>query len=508
MSDLKKTISALYNLSAIKRMTQRRGILVLYLLILLLSAIAFLAAFTSRISPPGYGTVLMGITTLLFLMSVLGYLTSRRFFRSMAKAKAKSTEEAEFAREKNKSLTRELAEINRKLSNQTEELKVARRQVEEKSKAKSEFLSSMSHEIRTPMNAIMGITNLLIQEGPRDDQLEHLEVLDFSAKSLLALITDVLDYSRIESGNFEFTSIAFNLENLIHEIVEDFRFTGDKNNITLYTEIAEDIPDMVTGDPSHLTQILSNLISNALKFTREGRVEISVEERPTKRRGHLLVFSIADTGVGISRENHDRIFDKFTQEENGSSRIFGGAGLGLTISKKLVELKGGKIYLESEKEIGSTFFVELLFDSHEEGPEKSNAQLSAPEGLKGKTILLVEDNPVNQTIMRRFLDKWEINCTLAEDGEQAVSIMKRQAMDLVLMDLQMPNMDGYEATRLIRQLDDSLKSAIPIIALTAAPLQDVKEKVFASGMDYCLTKPFNPAKLQRTLKQYMLKDPK
>ncbi len=425
----------------------------------------------------------------------------------------KFSDSKDMAEEQTRELLKETQQLNKKLLQKREQLEKnvkqlekAKEKVEEGSRAKSEFLSTMSHEIRTPMNAIIGMTNLLVKDNPREDQLEQLEILDFSAKTLLSLINDVLDFSKIESGKIEFESVPFKLENLLNGVLESFRFTADKKDVMLYLDLDDKIPEVICGDPNRLTQILNNLVSNAVKFTEEGSVGIVVKEKEANNNHLNLLFTVTDTGIGISTEKQKEIFESFTQERTETSRIFGGTGLGLTISKKLIELQGGKIYLESEKGKGSTFYVELPFKTSENGSAEATSftQYSMPDSLKGATVMLAEDNAINQKVMTRFLDKWDIEVIVAEDGKQAVEILTDNLVNLVLMDLQMPEMDGYEATRKIRELADNQKSEVPIIALTAAALKEVKEKVFASGMNDYLTKPFNPPELQKKLEYYIL----
>jgi signal transduction histidine kinase/ActR/RegA family two-component response regulator len=440
--------------------------------------------------------------------SILGaaFITTWMTFNKFSDSKEMAEEQTRELLEETQSLNRELMQKKEQLEKNVEQLEKAKEKVEEGSKAKSEFLSTMSHEIRTPMNAIIGMTNLLVKDNPREDQLEQLEILDFSAKTLLSLINDVLDFSKIESGKIEFEKVPFKLRNLLNGVLESFRFTAEKKDVMLYLDLDDDIPDVISGDPNRLTQILNNLVSNAVKFTEEGSVGIVVEEKESDTDHLELLFTVTDTGIGISEEKQKEIFKSFTQERTDTSRVFGGTGLGLTISKKLVELQGGEIYLESEKGKGSTFYVELPFESSEEtnGEASSFSKFSTPDTLKGSTVMLVEDNAINQKVMMRFLDKWEIEVVLAEDGKEAVEEIQENYVSLVLMDLQMPEMDGYEATRKIRELSDNQKSEVPIIALTAAALKEVKEKVFASGMNDYLTKPFNPSELQKKLEYYIL----
>ena len=435
------------------------------------------------------------------------FVTTWMTFNKFSDSKEMAEQKTKELLKKTQKLNAELLEKKEELEKNVEELEKAKQKVEEGSRAKSEFLSTMSHEIRTPMNAIIGMTNLLVKDNPREDQLEQLEILDFSAKTLLSLINDVLDFSKIESGKIEFERVAFNLQNLLNGVLESFRFTADKKDVSLYLEVDEDVPDVIVGDPNRLTQILNNLVSNAVKFTEEGSVGVIVGKQQSGDDQLELCFRVTDTGMGISEEKQNQIFESFTQERTDTSRVFGGTGLGLAISQKLVDLQDGTISVESVKGKGSTFYVELPFEVNENGEVERHTSFNKhaePDTLQGATILLVEDNAINQKVMTRFLDKWDIDVVVAENGEQALDEMRDNFINLVLMDLQMPQMDGYEATRLIRELDDKQKSEVPILALTAAALKEVREKVFASGMNDYLTKPFNPSELQKKLEYHIL----
>ncbi|NGP88694.1 ATP-binding protein [Fodinibius halophilus] len=433
------------------------------------------------------------------------FVTTWMTFNKFSDTKELAEEQTEELLEETRALNKELIQKKEQLEDKVDELEEAKAKVEEGSKAKSEFLTTMSHEIRTPMNAIIGMTNLLVKDNPREDQLEQLEILDFSAKTLLSLINDVLDFSKIESGKIEFEEVPFKLEDVLSSVLESFRFTASKKDVRLYMDMKDTLPDVLIGDPNRLTQILNNLVSNAVKFTEEGSVGVIVQlmedEDPYK-----IKFSVCDTGIGISKEKKDEIFKSFTQERTENSRVFGGTGLGLTISKKLVELQGGEIYLESEKGKGSTFFVEIPFEAKQDENAQTTSfnQFSLPDSLNGCTVMVVEDNAINQKVMMRFLDKWNIEAVVVEHGKEALEVLEERYVNLILMDLQMPVMDGYEATRKIRKMSDKKKSNIPIVALTAAALKEVKEKVFASGMNDYLTKPFNPPELQKKLEYYIL----
>lgn len=440
--------------------------------------------------------------------SILGsaFITTWMVFNKFSESKDLAEERNEELLEQTQELNKELLKKKSQLEENVQKLEEAKMKVEEGSRAKTEFLSTMSHEIRTPMNAIIGMTNLLAKDNPREDQLEQLEILDFSAKTLLSLINDVLDFSKIESGKIDFEMLNFDLKYLLRGIQESFRFNAEKKGIDLKLVVGDDVPDILLGDSARLTQILNNLVSNAVKFTDEGEVKISVRQNHREGEKVGIEFTVSDTGVGISKDKQENIFESFTQERTDTSRIFGGTGLGLTISKKLVELQDGTISLESTKGEGSTFTVNLDFEiGDEEKVDKLQSEKRLDtESLEGIKVLLVEDNVINQKVMTRFLEKWNIDITVANDGSEALDKIADNHYHIILMDLQMPNMDGYQSSQAIRTIDDQRKRNVPIIALTAAALKEVKEKVYAAGMNDFITKPFNPAELQEKLEYHVL----
>lgn len=403
-------------------------------------------------------------------------------------------------------LNRELNLNQQKLEKYITQLENARIELEKSTKAKSEFLATMSHEIRTPMNAIMGMTHLLRKEEPREDQMEPLNILDFSGRTLLTLIDDVLDFSKIEAGRIEFESTEFELPKLVSTIVETFKVTAANKNIELRSHIQKNMHPVLNGDPARLTQILNNLISNAVKFTEKGHVALSIEKYLEKDEELTLQFSVEDTGIGIAKDRLQSIFESFTQASGSTKRLYGGTGLGLAISKQLTELQGGKVWVESELGEGSTFYVQLTFkkgDIKEDSEEQSVDAAVNEQLLHGIRVLLAEDNIVNQKVMSRFLERWNVELTIVDNGKDAVIKVREGEYDLILMDLQMPQMDGYEATAAIRSMEHSAKANIPIIALTAAALQEVKEQVYACGMNDFVTKPFNPYDLRDKMAAYV-----
>lgn len=391
---------------------------------------------------------------------------------------------------------------NGKLKKLNQELIIAKEVSEKAAKIKEEFLASMSHEIRTPMNAVIGMTDILIDEEPRDDQIENLKTLKFSAKNLLTLINDVLDFSKIEAGKITLEQIDFAIEDLLMNVLETFKLSKSKKNVAVVLE--KDLASLkyqVKGDPTRLTQIFTNLLGNALKFTEEGHVKlIAKTTKITDQQVHVY-FAVEDTGIGIPKEKFDHIFKSFTQAADNTTRLYGGTGLGLSITKNLVELHHSKIQLSSEVGVGSTFAFEIVFNLGQVIRPKTKAKiennLSIKEGLENRSILLAEDNKINQLVAKKILSKWKVKLDIANDGEEVLEYLEKQAYDVILMDIHMPRMDGYQATKAIRALDNE-KAKTPIIALTASDYS-ISENIRKSGMDDFLAKPFNPNELHNRI---------
>jgi PAS domain S-box-containing protein len=372
----------------------------------------------------------------------------------------------------------------------------ARQKAEEAAQLKQQFMSTMSHEIRTPLNEVIGITNLLLQGNPREDQMDFISTLKFSGNHLLTLVNDVLDYAKMDSGKIIFEQTLFNLSSFLEEIMRSYLFRSRTINLKFDIIKQGDLPPDVIGDPVRLNQVLSNLLSNAMKFTTRGSVTVKVREIARSLSQTTLEFAVSDTGIGIPKEKHSMVFESFVQASAETTRQFGGTGLGLSICKKLVELQGGNITVESEPGKGSTFRFAISFGI----PEYSQSikPPDVPEsysGLEGKRILVAEDNKVNFFVANKFLVNWGVIVTHAENGKIALEYLSKQEFDLVLMDLHMPVLDGIEATRIIRNHEDKQIRDIPIVALTAAIMSESQDRIENLSINDYVLKPFKPQDL-------------
>nr|WP_294789832.1 ATP-binding protein [uncultured Mucilaginibacter sp.] len=369
---------------------------------------------------------------------------------------------------------------------------------------KAQFLSTMSHEIRTPMNAVIGFTHLLQQLDPREDQMEYIKMLKFSAENLLVLINDILDFSKIEAGRIEFEEADFNLKELISNIRLALLQKAAEKDIQIKLFIDDELPGAVKGDPVRLGQILTNLISNAVKFTKEGKVTITASLTKKTDTHTTVDFEITDTGIGIEDDKVEHIFESFTQASSTTTRKFGGTGLGLTITKRLLELMGSEIKVKSVVGKGSTFYFSLDMKNSEKNfaGHKNKEHKVETKSLKGVKLLIAEDNQINVILAKQYMKLWDIECDVAENGEIALTLVQNCDYDMVLMDLQMPEMDGYQATTAIRNLPDEKYRKLPIVALTASAMLDIKDQAFIVGMDDYISKPFNPDELYRKIALY------
>ncbi len=375
-------------------------------------------------------------------------------------------------------------------------LRLDKEKAERAALAKQDFLSTMSHEIRTPLNVVINMTRLLMDEGPREDQLEYMKSLQFSANHLLVIINDILDFAKIDAGKIKLEKINFSPREVSEGIIKAFKFRAEEKNISVRSDWDDTIPEYVLGDEVRLTQILNNLVGNAIKFTARGFVSVHAELLSKKKNQCKIKFDVRDTGIGIPADQLKSIFQDYTQGSDDTTRKFGGTGLGLTICKRLVDIQGGELSVRSKEGLGSSFSFILTYEhSAKITKESQQARQSVDtEKLKGINLLLVEDNPSNRMVATSFLQKVGIQVATAEHGRQAVEKVQKDTFDIVLMDLQMPIMSGCDAASAIRNLGDDYKD-LPIIALTADVVQGVKDRVMDCGMSDYLSKPFNPDEL-------------
>lgn len=391
---------------------------------------------------------------------------------------------------------------NKLLQEKNEELTEQKEKAELASNARSEFLSTVSHELRTPLNAINGITHLLLQENPKSTQLNYLKSLEFSGNYLLSFINDILEINRLESNTIHIEKINFNLEELIQNIRESFNGFIEQNNIDFRLELDLKNHKNLLGDPTKLSQILINLINNSIKFTKNGKVTLSVKTIKEEDDMVTLNFIIQDNGIGIPEDKIANIFDSFSQGSVEINRTYGGTGLGLSIVKKIIELLGSEIHLESKENEGTKLYFDLNFG-------KSNAEIilnhekkkvTSYDNLKNKTVLLVEDNKINQMITKKMVENKGMICSIIDNGEDAIIAMQNNSFDLVLMDVHLTGINGTEATAKIRKFDKTT----PIIALTAISLNENKEMLLSFGMNEVITKPFNPDYFYSVISDYLV----
>ena len=382
------------------------------------------------------------------------------------------------------------------LEEKNKELILAKEKAEKASNARTEFLSTVSHELRTPLNAINGIAHLLLEDKPKKSQMHYLESLQFSGNYLTNFINDILEINKIDSKKAEVENINFNLKQLLENIQSSLKELASENNNDFNLTIDSNIPDYLIGDPTKLSQILLNLINNALKFTHDGEVTVTSKLVLTKDEQAAIYFEVKDSGIGIPKDKLETVFDSFSQGSVGINRKYGGTGLGLTIVKKLIKLLGGDIKLESTVGKGSKFSFDLqLKKSHQELPAEKSTQIIDNAVLKDKKVLLVEDNKINQLVTQKIIKKNNYICTLADDGFQALEILEKEYFDIILMDINMPVMNGFETTRKIRF--KGIKT--PIIALTAFTKAEIIEEGISVGMNDIMIKPFEPVKLYQVI---------
>ncbi len=449
--------------------------------------------------------ILSGLALLIVIIIQLNSIRMKREQARLENIIAESTEVLRKQKEQLEEQKEIISKANEKLKKKNHELVIANEKANEAARSKSLFLSTMSHELRTPMNAVIGLAYILLQEDPKPSQIQNLKTLKFSGENLLALINDILDFSKIEANKIQLEEADFNIRDLCNNLKNVFQFKIDEKQLKFVLKIDENIPDFLVGDPTRLNQILSNLLSNAVKFTEKGEIDLIMNKKEETGQRIVIEFCVKDTGIGIEEEKREEIFNSFTQASSSTTRKYGGTGLGLSITKKLLELHNTKISLDSVPGKGSRFYFDISF-------RKSEKQLtSTPTSdepfkliqFQQEKVLLVDDNQVNLIVARKFLKQWNLDITMARNGKEAVELVHQNTFDLVLMDLQMPEMNGYDAAKTIREMDGDYYKNLPIVALTASALLEVKEKVRQYGMNDSVTKPFVPAILNATIARYL-----
>ena len=384
-----------------------------------------------------------------------------------------------------------------------QELTIAKEKAEESKRIKEEFLANMSHEIRTPLNGIKGFTDLLIKNKHYPEQEKHLEAIQFSTRNLLAIINDILDFSKIEAGKMEIEKTSFYLRDLMESIFNSFVFQAEEKGIEITKEIEDSIPENLLGDPVRINQVVTNLMSNALKFTEKGSIQMTIVEVSRTGNKVNLLFKVKDSGIGISQDKLDHIFDSFSQASSSTTRKYGGTGLGLTIVKNIIGLFGGEIKVESTEGVGSTFIFNLNLEvAQDQNIVKDAKNPSEQIDLSGLKVLVAEDYPMNQLLINETLSSWNFQVEIVENGKLALEKITENDYDLILMDVNMPEMGGLEASRLIRKELNGPKKNIPIIAMTAGALKGDKEKCIDAGMNDYISKPFDQDELFLKIASY------
>jgi PAS domain S-box-containing protein len=377
-----------------------------------------------------------------------------------------------------------------------EELKHAKHLAEETVRVKQQFLANISHEIRTPMNGIIGLTRILLDSPLNPEQVKYLQSINACNTNLLTIINDLLDVSKIEAGKMNLEKISFDIHELVNQTMELYQAKADEKALQLCLEKDGALPHFVEGDPTRLSQILNNLVSNAIKFTEKGEVRLSLRQSANDGKNVTIVFDVKDSGIGIPEKSLSMIFESFTQAYSDTTRRYGGTGLGLTIVKNLVELQDGEIRVKSKPGAGTTFTFTLSFPISSVR-EVSTASVAAENSdISHLRILIAEDNKINQMVIEKTFADWRVKTDLAENGILAVEMLKKKEYDLVLMDIQMPEMDGYTAVEIIRKKLSTHKRSVPIMAMTAHASMTEKQKCLDAGMQDYISKPFDPAELK------------
>lgn len=391
--------------------------------------------------------------------------------------------------------------VNQKLLESNEELIIAKDKAEESSVLKSQFISTVTHELRTPLYGVIGITDLILDEHRELENSQHINSLKFSAKYLLSLVNDLLQIHKIEDRKIVLDEIPLNIHDEIEKVNQALQFIAIKNQNIISIEIDKNIPEFLIGDKLRLSQILVNLVSNALKFTKKGEIRLMAKLDRIERNVHFVKFEISDNGVGIAIENQKKIFEKFVQIDRKEGD-YQGTGLGLSIVKKLLELLGSQIHLESEENLGTKITFTIPFEHNEELTRKYSENIEVDtSSAAAYRILVVEDNKINQMVTRKIIEKHNFECIVVDDGYAALEILKTTSFDLILMDINMPIINGFETTRMIREQG----MTVPVVALTAYDKDEIAEEASLSGMNDILIKPFEPVRLFQVISSQISK---
>jgi len=385
------------------------------------------------------------------------------------------------------------------------QLNRSEKKLKEAALIKENFLANMSHEIRTPLNAILGYTNLLQRKNLDDDSRLHVTTVQQSGETLLAIVNDILDLSKIESGMMRIEEAPFYLSELVNSVAAMFHHKIEEKGLKLSVLCSAESPDRLVGDATRLTQILVNLIGNAVKFTSEGEIKLDIKKSKSGTDRISVVFTITDTGIGIGEDKLETIFERFRQAEDSTSRKFGGTGLGLAIVRDLVYLQNGEIDVKSKPGVGTSveFSIRYKFAEVENMERQRDVIQPYPEHFNNLNVLIVEDNVINQGLMKHIMQEWQVKHKVADNGTTAIQMLEQYDFDLVFMDIQMPGMDGYTATAEIRNV---LKSSVPIVAMTAHAMQGEREKCLRSGMNEHISKPVRENDLWRIFSLFFGKD--